>query len=72
MHMQAGNPEGTPEYAERANKFGFPYRTLLGEILYAYVTCRPDISYSTVATSAFATCPDDLRYHLLNTIQLND
>ena len=30
---------------------GFSYRTLLGEMMYAYVTCRPDIGYSITTMS---------------------
>jgi len=34
---------------------GFEYRTLLGELLYAYITCRPDIGYAITPLSKFAS-----------------
>jgi len=43
-------------------KYGFAYCTLLGELLCAYVTCRPDIGYATITLSKFSTCPHD--HHL--------
>ena len=67
-HLHTGFPEGTSEYAALANKHGFAYRTLLGELLYAYVTCRPDCGYSTVLLSRFATCPADQHYSLLRNV----
>ena len=37
--------EDTPKFQERENEKGFKYRSVLGELMYAYVTCRPDIGY---------------------------
>jgi len=51
-----------------AAKHGFGYRTLLGELLYAYVTCRPDIGYSTVTLSKFSLTPHDVHYGMLKKI----
>jgi len=49
-------------------KCGFAYRTLLGELLYAYVTYRPDIGYATVALSKFSTCPHDHHFAMLKKV----
>ena len=68
MYSHTGPPEGTPEYAALARKHGFSYRTLLGELLYAYVTCRPDIGYAVVTLSKFSTCPHDVHYALLKKV----
>ena len=38
-----GPHEGTSEHAILEKKLGFSYRSVLGELMYAYVTCRPDI-----------------------------
>ena len=57
--------ENTPEAAALADKHGFSFRTLLGELLYAYTTCRPDIGYAVVTLSKFATCPDNIHYAYL-------
>jgi len=50
-------PENTAKHAALVAKCGFAYRTLLGKLLCAYVTCRPDIGYATIALSKFSTCP---------------
>ena len=57
MYKHVGPAEGTPAHAALAAKHGFSYRTLLGELLYAYVTCRPDIGYATITLSKFSICP---------------
>jgi hypothetical protein len=68
MCANVGPSEGTPDHAALAAKHGFSYRTLLGELLYAYVTCRVDISYSTVTLSKFSTCPHDVHYIMLKKV----
>ena len=39
MYQEVGPKEGTTHHQAIASKFGFSYRTLLGEIMYAYMTC---------------------------------
>jgi hypothetical protein len=41
-----GPSEGTPAHSDLQDRQGLGYRTVLGELLYAYVTARPDIEYS--------------------------
>ena len=60
-----GPPEGTPEHAALSESQGFSYRTLLGELLYAYVTCRPDIGYAVVTLSKFGAAPSAYHYSCL-------
>jgi len=48
LYDHQGPPENTAKHAALVEKYGFVYRTLLGELLYAYVTCQPDIGYATV------------------------
>ena len=57
IYAHPGPPENTAKHAELVAKYGFAYRTLLGKLLYAYVACRPDIGYATIALSEFSTCP---------------
>ena len=68
MYKHVGPAENTPEYAAVASEHGFAYRTLLGELLYAYVTCRPDIGYSIITLSKFSTCPHDVHYSMLKKV----
>ena len=46
----------------------FKYRKLLGELMYAYITCRPDIGYHIVTLSKFAGHPAHLHYDLLKKV----
>ncbi|KAG7338168.1 reverse transcriptase RNA-dependent DNA polymerase [Nitzschia inconspicua] len=61
----AGPSEGSPEHADLCDSQGFSYRTLLGELLYAYITCRPDIGYAVVTLSKFASAPHAYHYSCL-------
>ena len=38
--------------------------------MYAYVTSRPDLSYSVTTLSKFSTCPGDYHFHLLKGIAM--
>ena len=44
---------------------GFSYQTLLGEMMFAYVTCCPDIAYALTTLSKFSVCPTKLHYGYL-------
>ncbi|KAG7373304.1 reverse transcriptase RNA-dependent DNA polymerase [Nitzschia inconspicua] len=63
-----GPPEGSPEHQALQDSQKFPYRTVLGELLYAYVTARPDIGYHITTLSKFASSPSALHYHYLKCI----
>jgi len=60
--------EGTAEHGALADKMGFSYRTLLGELLYAYITCRPDIGYAVTTLSKFATSAAAFHYASLKSV----
>jgi hypothetical protein len=68
IFTSAGPLEGTKAHAALAEKMKFAFRTLLGELLYAYVTCRPDIGYAVVTLSKFSTCPSEAHYIYLKNI----
>ena len=40
----------------------FTYRSGVGELIYAYITCRPDLAYGVVRASQFNTCPAQIHY----------
>ena len=42
----AAPKEGTKEYREIQEKQDFSHQTLLGEIMFTYVSCRPGIVYA--------------------------
>ena len=68
VFTQSGPPEGTAAAYALELKHGFAYRTLLGEMMYAYVTCRPDIGYAITTMSKFSTMPSTLHFHYLKYI----
>ena len=54
---QIGPAEGTSEYQALEDQKGFSYQTLLGKIIYAYVSCQPDIGYPITLMSKYASSP---------------
>jgi len=60
-----GPKENTPEHKKLENEMGFSYRTLLGKMMYTYVTCRLDIVYAITTLSKFSSAPTRLHYHYL-------
>jgi hypothetical protein len=65
MYTLVGPLEGTREHADLASNQGFGYRSLLGELMYAYVSCRPDIGYAVTLLSKFSTSPAPIHYQCL-------
>jgi hypothetical protein len=68
LYKEVGPAEGSLEHAALSAEQGFTYRTLLGELLYAYITCRPDIGYAVVTLSKFATTPSKFHYLQLKNV----
>jgi len=68
LHAHQGPPENTAEHAALVSKCGFAYRTLLGKLLHAYITCRPDIGYAFIMLSKFSTCPHDHHFAMLKKV----
>jgi hypothetical protein len=46
-----------------SDTMGIKYRNVLGELIFALVTCRPDISYAVVRCAQSATAPHEIHYH---------
>jgi hypothetical protein len=66
--QQSGPVEGTKEHEELQLKSGFSYRTLLGEMMFAYVSCRPDIGYAVTLMSKYGSNPAPYHYSCLKNI----
>ena len=64
----AGPSEGSKEHRELAEKVGFGYRMLLGELMYAFVVCRLDIGFAVTLLARFSTCPSRLHYMALKSV----
>ena len=65
IYKESGLAEGTAEHQALEETCGFGYITLLGQMMYAYVTCRPDIGYAITTMSKFSTTPTLLHYQYL-------
>lgn len=57
----SGDPEEKVQ-KELQRRFKFNYRSGVGELIYAMVTCRPDISAVTVKCAQHSTCPADIHF----------
>jgi hypothetical protein len=68
LYTTIGAAESTPEHAKLEAEMGFSYRSLLGELLFAYVTTRPDIGYAVTTLAKFAIKPAKLHYHRLKDV----
>ena len=68
MYKETGPKEGVNAHKILENKMGFAFRTLLGELMYAYITCRPDIGYSVTTLSKFSCAPSEYHYKLLQMV----
>lgn len=62
-----GNPR---EEVQRAleEEYKFAYRSGIGEIIYAMVTCRPDVSTSVVRCAQHSACPAKQHYNAVRHI----
>ena len=65
---ESGPREGTQEHCELQEKQGFSYWTLLGEMMFAYISCRPDIGYAITLMSKYGSNPLSFHYHCLKSI----
>jgi len=65
FNLAAGPVENTPEHKTLEAEQGFEHRSVLGEILFAYVLCRPDIGYAVTTLAKFSTAPNALHYKSL-------
>ena len=63
-----GPKEDTREHKILEEAAGFGYRTLLGELMYCYVSCRCDVGYAITLLSKFSTCPSKYHYHCLKNV----
>ena len=68
LFKHVGPKEHTPEAIVLQKTAGFSYQTVLGELMYAYITCRPDIGYAITTLSKFSSAPSAFHYKQLRHI----
>ena len=61
-------PESEKERRELEIRLKFNYRQALGKILYAMVTCRPDISVAITKLSQYSQNPSEIHYIALKNV----
>jgi hypothetical protein len=65
LFKDVGPPENTAAHKALESTRGFSYQTLLGELMYVYITCQPDIGYAITSLSKFSSAPAVFHYKLL-------
>ena len=63
--LSATGDPSTAVQDKLSNDMGIKYRNGLGELIYALVTCRPDISYAVVKCAQATVSPHEIHYHAL-------
>ena len=63
-------PATATELKQLEKEYGFKYRQGVGEILYAMVTCRPDISFPTVKLSQYSVAPAPIHFEALKSLYI--
>ena len=65
MFRDKGAPEGTAAHQVLETSSKFNYRNVLGELMYVYITCCPDIGRTITTLSKFSSKPSAFHYKLL-------
>ena len=68
MYDHPGHAKDTPEHQAPIDKYGFKYHSLLGKLMYVYISCRPDIGYAVVTLGKFANGPADYHFSMLKKV----
>ena len=61
-------PEDPVDKKKLEDEFGFKYRTCTGELIFAMVTCRPDISFAILKLTQYNHKPARCHYQAIITI----
>ena len=56
------------EIAQLEKKHGFRYRQAIGELIYALVTCQPNISFPIIKLSQYSTRPTKIHFEAVKNI----
>ena len=60
--IEVAIPMDTKELHKVEKEYGFSYREGIGELIYAMVTCRPDISFPLTKLSQYSAAPAKLHF----------
>ena len=68
MFCGKGPPKGTTAHQVLETSSKFNYRNVYGELMYVYITCRPDIGYAIITLSKFSSEPSAFHYKLFQVL----
>ena len=60
--LELCEPASPAELQQLERKYKFKYRQAIGEMIYAMVTCRPDLSYTIIKLSQYSTRPAETHF----------
>ena len=63
--LESAQPLTTDEKQQLEKSLNFGYRQAVGEIIYAMITCRPDISFAIIKLSQYSARPAKIHYDAL-------
>ena len=66
--LETATPFTDEERQRYESHLGFTYRQGIGEVIYALVTCRPDISFAAIKLSQYSTAPARVHFDALQDI----
>ena len=66
--LETAEPLSEKDRIDLETELGFSYRQAIGEIIYALVTCRPDISYAAIKLSQYSANPAKIHYSAVKDI----
>jgi dUTP pyrophosphatase len=66
--LEQAEPGTENEIKLLERRFNFGYRQAIGELIYAMITCRPDISYSVIKLSQYSTKASDIHFEAVKQI----
>ena len=58
----------TEDIVALEKEMGFGYKNAIGELIYAMVTCRPDISFSVLKLSQYSTKPHRIHFEAIKDV----
>ena len=70
MFAEEGPLKNTTGHMILEKKKGFNYHTILGELIYAYITCCPDTRYTVTKLLIFSSAPTEYHYTLLKGVSI--
>ena len=68
--LETAEPLSPSSLATLQKKLGFTYRQAIGELIYAMVTCRPDISFAITKLAQYSDKPSELHFEAVKKIYL--